>query len=139
MRNVEAGRRRSACAIVAGAALSFFCAHGCDSNSIDLDREADTVMDLVTPASTSVLTDSGTVRSGMHMTRSRQVQTTLNWSEYAQWLDGQPLLGYQRSRADGRTIAFVRRLYGDELDLYVEKTTGGPPLRVKATFLSLPD
>jgi hypothetical protein len=122
-----------------GAGLFFLCMLGCDRKSIDLDREAAAVMDLVTPGTGSVLTDSGPLRSGMELARSRRVQTTLSWSEYAQWLDGQALLGYQRGGADGDRITFVRMLDGDELDLCVEKAAEGPPLRVKATFLSLPD
>ena len=139
MTNTEPHRRCSRYAIVAGAALCFLCALGCDGNSLDLDREAAAAMDLVTPGTGSVLTDSGTLRSGMQLTRSRQVQTTGSWSEYAQWLDGQALRGYQPSRADEHQVAFVRRLYGDEIDLYIEKAADGPSLRLQVTFLSLPD
>jgi hypothetical protein len=64
-------------------------------------------------------------------------ETTMTWAEYSRWVRSILAVDYTSVRSDDAALDFTQP--GDEYDLQLMRQPGGPPLRIQATFVGMPD
>jgi hypothetical protein len=106
--------------------------------STDLAREVLILQAATEPPGASLVTTRELTRGPWSVTAQWEVTTDLRWDEYVAGV-GKRLLGYARVVDRPGRVEFSRDVSSEGHSLAFESIGAGPPLRVRVTFIVLPD
>jgi hypothetical protein len=97
------------------------------------------VVERTTPPHQTVPRDVTLVRRDVALEATWDIQTDLNWEQYAEWV-AQRLSGeYAATRIESRTMAFSKDVGGDRYAVTITATNSEPPLVLRLQLRLTPD
>lgn len=97
------------------------------------------VVERTTPPHQTVPRDATLVRRDVALEATWDIQTDLNWEQYAEWV-AQRLSGeYAATRIESRTMAFSKYVDGDRYAVTITATNNEVPLLLRLRFRATPD